>query len=155
MQQIPPEWLQSLDDILSLLDAQPEAEEDERLLQRLAALDPDLLVFLVEQLAAQESPQAAALCAGLAAHPNVPGPTRERAQAALAALAVQGIRPPTPGTESFYAGAIQNGRERGEQVLALGWRLPDGSLEALVFLLDWRGDVRPDDLLRAERRRDE
>lgn len=140
MQQIPPEWLQQLDDILSSLETEPEAEHDARLLQRVAALDPDLLAFLVEQLAAQESPQAAALFDRLATQPDVPPAARERAAEALAAFAEQGIRPPTPGEETFHAGYVQQGRERGEQVLALSWRLPDGSLEAMVFLLDWRGD---------------
>src|SRR5262249_23603076 len=31
-------------------------------------------------------------------------------------------------------------RERGEQILLLGWRLSGGEIEAFVFLLDWRGD---------------
>lgn len=140
MQQIPPEWLQQLDEILSLLEAQPEAEQDKQLLSRVAALDPDLLAFLVEQLVGQQSPEAAALFDRLAAQPTTPEPVRERAKAALDTLAQQGIRPPKPGEESLYAGHVQEGRERGEQVLALGWRLPDSSLEAMVFLLDWRGD---------------
>lgn len=140
MQQMPPAWLEQLDEILSLLEGQPEAEQETRLIERLTTLDPDLLAFLLDQLAEQESSQAAALFARLAAQPNVPDAVRERARAALDGLARKGIRPPKPGEESFYAGRVQEGRERGEQILALAWRLPDESIEALVFLLDWRGD---------------
>lgn len=140
MQQIPPEWLSQLDDILTMLEGQPETEQEKRLLQRLSTLDPDLLAFLIEQLAAQESPQAAALFDQLASAPATAEPIRERARAALDDLARKGVQPPKPGEESFLAGYVQEGRERGEQILALGWRQADGSLEALVFLLDWRGD---------------
>ena len=140
MQQIPPEWLSQLDEILTLLEGQPEAEQEQQLLEQLLALDPDLLAFLLEQLAAQESPQAAALFEQLASAPAAGESVRTRAGAALDALAQQGIRPPKPGEESFSAGYVQEGRERGEQILALSWQLADGSLEALVFLLDWRGD---------------
>ena len=140
MQQIPPEWLEQLDKIFSLLEGQPEAEQETRLVERLTTLDPELLAFLVDQLAEQESPQAAALFARLTAQPNVPDASRERAHAALDGLARKGIRPPKLGEESFYAGRVQEGRERGEQILALAWRLPDETIEALVFLLDWRGD---------------
>lgn len=140
MQQIPPEWLHQLDDILSLLESQPEADQEERLLPRLAALDPDLLAFLIHQLAEQESPQAAAMFERLSGDAAATEAVRQQARAALDELARKGVRPPKPGEETFSAGFVQQGRERGEQILALSWRLPDGSLEAMVFLLDWRGD---------------
>jgi hypothetical protein len=41
--------------------------------------------------------------------------------------------------ERFLAAYIQRSRERGEQILLAGWRLPSGAVEAFVFLLDWRG----------------
>lgn len=140
MQQIPPQWLQQLDEVIALLDEQSGPNHEERLVERLTTLDPDLLAFLAEQLAAQQTPQAATLFEKLAAESRVPDQIRERARAALGEFARHGIHPVRPGEESFYAGFVQEGRERGEQILALGWRLPGGSLEALVFLLDWRGD---------------
>lgn len=140
MQQIPPQWLQQLDEVIALLDEQHEPNHDERLVERLTTLDPDLLAFLTEQLTEQQTPQAATLFERLAAEPRVPDQIRERARAALDEFARHGIYPVRPGEESFSAGFVQEGRERGEQILALGWRLPDGSIEALVFLLDWRGD---------------
>lgn len=46
---------------------------------------------------------------------------------------------PSTDTEHFYEGWVQLGRETGEQIMLLGWRLPDGEIEAMVFLLNWRG----------------
>lgn len=41
--------------------------------------------------------------------------------------------------EQFLSAHVQRSRERGEQILLAGWRLPSGTIEAFVFLLDWRG----------------
>jgi hypothetical protein len=142
MQQIPPEWLQQLDELLSLSLAGDSADADREAqpLERLAAADPDLLAFLVDQFAAQDTPQAAAILEGLATHTGVVEPIRAQARTALDDMASRGIAPAPPGKERFFAGWVQEGRERGEQILMLGWRLAGGDNEALVFLLDWRGD---------------
>jgi hypothetical protein len=133
-------WQDELIALLAELEAArtPDAEAD--VLTRLAGLDPELQAFLLERMAEQQSPEAAAFLALVAAHAATPSGMRDRAQEALAALARKGIAPPATGEESFYAGWVQVGRERGEQIMILGWRLADGRLEALVFLLDWRGD---------------
>jgi len=44
------------------------------------------------------------------------------------------------GEERFLSAYVQRSRECGEQILVAGWRLPAGTIEAFVFLLDWRGD---------------
>jgi hypothetical protein len=153
MQQIPSEWLQQLDELLALTDDHPEEEQEERVIRRLAAADPDLLSFLVAQFAEQDSPQAAALLELLATHPGTAEPMRAQTRAAVDAMSQRGVVPPPPGKERFYAGWVQLGRERGEQILILGWRRSDGDLEALVFLLDWRGDGLKD-YYRTRRMRD-
>ena len=139
-------WQEELDALLAAIEAAqtPEAahtpEAEAAVLTRVARLDPNLQQFLVDRMAEQESADAAAFLDALASYAETPGATRERAHAALGALAGRGIAVPVAGAESFYAGWVQRGRERGEQIMILGWRLPDGRLEGLVFLLDWRGD---------------
>lgn len=133
-------WLQQLDDLLATLDAHPESGQDAVFMERIVALDPDLQRFLVERMAEQDSPQAAAFLELLAAHAATPNPVRAAAREARDALAARGIIPATPGEERFLAGWVQQSRETGEQILLLGWRMPTGGVEALVFLLDWRGD---------------
>ena len=140
MQHIPPEWLEQLDALTAAAEGEPDAAHDERLLAQLAQADPDLLAFLVEQLAAHATPQAANALELLAARAETPEAVRTAARAAVDELASKGVIAPPPGEERYYAGWVQQGRERGEQILILGWRVPDGSLEALVFLLDWHGD---------------
>jgi hypothetical protein len=138
MQHVPPEWVAQLDMLTA--EGGDEAAHDQWLFDQLAQADPDLLAFLVDQLAGQETPQAAAALEILAANAAAPEAVRSRARAAVDELADKGITAPPPGEERFYAGWVQRGRERGEQILILGWRMPSGTLEALVFLLDWRGD---------------
>lgn len=140
MRNIPPEWLEQLDMLTAEIEGEQDTTHEQRLLERLAQADPDLLLFLVEQLAGQESSQAAAALEMLAANAATPAAVRSRARAAVDELASKGITAPPPGTDRFYAGWVQLGRERGEQILILGWRMPAGALEALVCLLDWRGD---------------
>ena len=140
MQNIPAAWLAQLDELLALAETGPDGGQDTRLVEQVAALDPDLLAFLIQQLAHDESAQAAALLELLAAAPATPAEARGQARGALETLAERGITAAPPGEERVYAGWVQEGRERGEQILILGWRLADGDLEALVFLLDWRGD---------------
>lgn len=139
MQHIPAEWLEQLDALTAVAEGEPAAH-DEQLLARLAQADPALLAFLVEQLAAQATPQAANALELLAASAQAPETVRTAARGAVDELASKGITAPPPGEDRFYASWVQQGRERGEQILILGWRVPDGSLEALVFLLDWHGD---------------
>jgi hypothetical protein len=153
MQQIPLEWLQELDELLALTDEHPDEEHEARLISRLVAADPDLLTFLVGQFAEQGTPQAAALLEMLAVHPDTTEPIRAQARAAAEALGQRGITAAPPGKERFYAGWVQSGRERGEQILILGSRLSDGDIDALVFLLDWRGDGLKD-YYRTRRMRD-
>ncbi len=109
-------------------------------MDRLVTSDPDLLTFLVEQVADQESVQAATLLATLTSHTGTPASVRASAEAALARLAERGIHPSSVGPDGFDSGWVQQGRERGEQIMILGWRQPDDQHEAMVFLLDWRGD---------------
>jgi len=140
MHNIPPEWIEQLDALTAETEGELESVDEQRLLDQIAHADPDLVAFLVEQLAAQESPQAAAALETLAASAAAPEAVRSRARAAVDELTSKGITAPPPGEDRFYAGWAQLGRERGEQILILGWRVPTGKLEALVFLLDWRGD---------------
>jgi hypothetical protein len=141
MREIPSEWIEQMDALLGALESGPEnAADEERLVEQLAAMDPHLLAFLIEQIAAQETPQAAALLELLAGHAQTPEPARAQAREGLRALAAHGVTAPAPGEPGFTAGFIQQARERGEQIMLLCWRQPDASLEAFVFLLDWRGD---------------
>lgn len=133
-------WLQQLDDLLASLDAQPESGQDVAFMDRIATLDPDLQRFLVERMAEHDSPQAAAFLELLAAHTATPDPVRASAREARDALAARGIIPAAPGEERFLTGWVQQSRETGEQIMMLGWRMPASGVEALVFLLDWRGD---------------
>ena len=136
----PTGWIEQLDALLSLLGDETHAGDEAEFLRRLTTLDPDLLAFLVERIAEVDSPQAATVLEVVAAQPETPESVRERARGARDALAERGVLPTPPGEERFYSGWVQQGRERGEQILILGWRMPGGAVEALVFLLDWRGD---------------
>jgi hypothetical protein len=138
MQEPPASWLEQLDALLDTVSS-PTAT-DTALLTQAASLDPDLLLFLVERLREQETAQSAEFLEMLAVQPETADNVRTHARQALEVLAEKGIHPPTPGEERFYAGYITQSRERGEQIMMLGWRLPDGVLEAFVFLLDWRSD---------------
>lgn len=140
MHDIPSEWLAQLDALTVEVEGEQDVAHDQRLLDQLALADPEFLAFLIDQVSAQESPQAAAILEMLAASASAPEEARARARAAVDGLAGKGISAPPPGEERFYAGWVQQGRERGEQILILAWRMPTGLLEALVFLLDWRGD---------------
>lgn len=140
MQQIPPQWLSELDEILARLDQDADDTRDAEIIARLTTLDPDLLAFLISHFAEQDSSQAADTLEALALHPETPEGAREQAQAGLRALAERDITPSAPGAERFVSGWIQQGRERGEQILMLCWRVAQDEFEAMVFLLDWRGD---------------
>jgi hypothetical protein len=133
-------WQDELVALLADIEGAHTPEVETRVLGRLVRLDPDLQRFLVERMGEQDTPEAAAFLSALAAHPEAPSALREHAGAGVIALAERGIAAPVPGIETFHAGWVQRGRERGEQIMMLGWRLPDGRLEGLVFLLDWRGD---------------
>jgi hypothetical protein len=133
-------WHEELMALLGELEAAHTPEAEASVLTHVTSLDPDLQAFLIERMTEQENPEAAAFLASLAAHPTTSGDVRTRARAGLATLAERGITPAVLGAEAFHTGWVQNGRERGEQILILGWRLPDDQLEALVFLLDWHGD---------------
>lgn len=136
----PQSWIEQLDTLLSLLGDGTNPGDEAEFLRRLTTLDPGLLAFLVERIAENDSPQAATVLEVVAAQPETPANVREDARTARDAMAERGILPMPPGEERFYRGWVQRGRERGEQILILGWRMPGGTVEALVFLLDWRGD---------------
>lgn len=138
MQQPPVEWLQQLDDILTASTG--DAEADEALVARVLELDPDFLQFLIDRVSEQETSQSAGFLAALVAQSAAPEAIREHARIALDTLEQQGIHPPISGEEQFYAGYVTESRERGEQIMLLGWQMPDSTIEALVFLLDWRTD---------------
>lgn len=133
-------WQTELATLLAEIDAAHTPEAEAAVITRVATLDPSIQHFLVERMAEQESPEAVAFLQALAARVETPAEVRARAQTGLTALAERGIVAPEGGVEHFYAGWVQHGRERGEQIMLLSWRLPDGRLEGLVFLLDWRGD---------------
>ena len=140
MSQTPrPDWIAQLDELLALLDS-PQPGHEAALLDRAVALDPDLLAFIVGQVGEQASPEAATFLELLAAHPQTPEAIRTTARQGRDALTERGVTPATPGQERLLTGYIQQSRHRGEQIMLLGWRLPSGGVEALVFLLDWRGD---------------
>lgn len=140
MQEIPSQWLSELDEALARVDQDAGGEQDREVIAHLTSLDPDLLAFLVAHFAEQDSPQAAETLEALSLHPETPATVREQASAGLRAMEERGVTACAPGTERFIAGWVQQGRERGEQILMLCWRVPAGDYEAMVFLLDWRGD---------------
>jgi hypothetical protein len=132
------EWQQQLDALLGhLTDADPTA--DATLAASLGGLDPALVAFLLQQIAEQDTPEAAAFLEIVAAQHDLPGEARTLARDALARLAESGVTPAAPEADRFLAGYIQQNRQEGEQILLLGWRIPSGEIEALVFLLNWRG----------------
>jgi hypothetical protein len=133
-------WQHELAALLAEIEAARTPEAGARVLARVAGMAPDLQRFLVARMTEGESPEAAAFLDALAAHPATPDATRAQARGALVTLAERGIVVPATGAESFHAGWVQRGRERGEQIMALGWRLANGRMEGMVFLLDWRGD---------------
>jgi len=141
-QQVPTTWIKQLDALLALLQDEQGAVDEGQLTDQLASLDPDFAAFVVERVAEQQTPEAAAFLELLAGQTCLPDALRAQSRAALAAVAEQGVMTaaPPPGTERFLAGYLQQCREQGEQILLLGWRLPGGDIEAFVFLLDWRGD---------------
>jgi hypothetical protein len=140
-QQTPaPEWLSQRDDLLRALRDEHVPLSERRLAGSLAGRDPQLVAYLLEQAAAQRSPEAAAFLELVATQADLSAEQREQARQSLAALAADGIFPAAPEAERFVAGYVQRRRERGEQILLLGWRLPAGGVEALVFLLNWRND---------------
>ena len=133
-------WQEELAALLADTEAARTPEAEAAVLERVGGLSADLRAFLLERMAEQETPEAAAFLAAVAGHATMPEEARSQAQGALASLAEKGISPAPTGIESFYTGWVQRGRERGEPIMILGWRLADGRLEALVFLLDWHGD---------------
>ncbi len=133
-------WHEVLSALLAELEAATTSEAQAGVLAHVATLDPDLQRFLIANMVAQATPEAAAFLGALAAQPRAPDAVRTQAHEGLMALDARGITAPPTGHETFYRGWVQQGRERGEQIMILGWRLADGRLEALVFLLDWRGD---------------
>src|SRR5262249_47886465 len=130
------------DALLALLQDEQGATDEGRLANQLASLDPDFAAFVIERVAEQQTPEAAAFLELLAGQTFLPDALRAQSRAALAALVEQRVTTaaPPPGAERVLAGYVQQCRERGEQILLLGWRLPGGDIEAFVFLLDWRGD---------------
>lgn len=133
-------WQDELVALLGEIEAAHTPRAEAAIFTRVTELAPELQIFLLEHMAAQDTSEAAAFVASLAAHANTPDAVRTRASEELAALAARGITPAAPDVESFDSGWAQLGRERGEQIMLLGWRLADGRMEAFVFLLDWHGD---------------
>src|SRR5260370_15782075 len=120
---MPAAGLAQLDELLAAAQTGPDGAQDTRVVEQVAAVNPDLVAFLIQQLAHDESAQAAALLELLAATPATPAEARGQARDSLEALAGRGITATPPGDERFYAGWVQVGRERGEQNLILGWLL--------------------------------
>ncbi len=133
----PAAWIEQRDALLGHLNA--ASSSDPALAATLAELDPALVEFLLQQVVAQGTREAAAFLEVVATENGISREARTQARAALARLAEGGIAA-APESERFLAGYIQQNREGGEQILLLGWRLPSAEIEALVFLLDWRGD---------------
>jgi hypothetical protein len=135
-----PTWQFDLTDLLAEIEAATTPAAEARVLTRLTGMDADFQHFLVARMAEQTNAESATFLAALAAHPGTLADVRAAARAALDRLADQGIHSAATGQEEFYTGWVQQGRERGEQIMILGWRLPDTRIDACVFLLDWRGD---------------
>lgn len=133
-------WQSDLADLLAELEAASTPAAEAQVLGRLTGLDPDFQQFLVARMAEQATTESATFLAALAAHPRTLPAVRAAARAGLETLAGQGVHPAATGAEAFYTGWVQQGRERGEQIMILGWSLPDDRIDACVFLLDWRGD---------------
>src|SRR5262245_45471990 len=135
-QQVPPEWIEQLDTLLALLQDEQGVADEGRLADQLAGLDLHLAAFVVERVAEQRTPEAAAFLDLLARQTTLPDALRAQARAMFAVLTEQGVAAagPPPGTERFFAGYVQQSRERGEQILLLSWRLPGGDIEVFVFL---------------------
>jgi hypothetical protein len=136
----PDDWPERFAALLAELEAANTPAAEARVMAGVATLDPTMQQFLIAQMAEQGTPEAAAFLAALAAHPETPAAGRAEARAALARLGEQGVTPAAVAAEAFHTGWVQLGRERGEQIMLLAWRLGAERLEALVFLLDWRGD---------------
>jgi hypothetical protein len=136
----PVNWQERFAALLADIDGAHTPEAEARVMAGVATLDPTMRQFLIARMAEQCTPEAAAFLATLAAHPETPAGGRAEARTALANLREQGVTPAAPTAEAFHTGWVQLGRERGEQIMILAWRLGETRLEALVFLLDWHGD---------------
>jgi hypothetical protein len=134
------DWPERFAALLAEIEAARTPEAEARVMASVATLDPALQQFLIAQMREQGTPEAATFLDALAAHPETPASGRAEARAALAQLGEQGVAPASAAAEAFHTGWVQLGRERGEQIMLLGWRLGGAHLEALVFLLDWHGD---------------
>jgi hypothetical protein len=134
------DWSERFATLLAEIEAARTPEAEARVMASVATLDPALQRFLIAQMREQSTPEAAAFLDALAAHPETPAAGRAEARAALAQLGARGVAPASVVAEAFHTGWVQLGRERGEQIMLLGWRLGGAKLEALVFLLDWHGD---------------
>jgi hypothetical protein len=138
--QTPADWQERFAALLADIEGAHTPEAEARVMAGVATLDPAMRQFLIARMAEQGTPEAAAFLAALAAHPETPADGRAEARTALAHLREQGVTAAAPLVEAFHTGWVQLGRERGEQIMMLAWRLSETRLEALVFLLDWRGD---------------
>jgi hypothetical protein len=136
----PADWQERFAALLAEIESANTPTAQARVMAAVATLDPPLRRFLVAQLEQQRTVEAAAILDALAAHPETPAEGRSEARAALARLGAQGVAVAAASAEAFHTGWLQLGRERGEQIMLLGWRVGGARLEALVFLLDWRGD---------------
>lgn len=106
-------------------------------------LDEEMLDMLVKRLEGRADAGAADLLSVLAAVSSSPK-GRKAARRALQKLKLRGIQPQLKpaarlGEDKFYKGYVGLTREQGEVPLILGWQRPDGSIQALVFLLDYWG----------------
>jgi hypothetical protein len=136
----PANWQERFAALLAEIEAAQTPEAEAHVMAAVATLDPALQQFLIAQMEEQRTPEAATFLDALAAHPETPAAGRAEARAALARLGEQGVATASTVAEAFHTGWVQLGRERGEQIMMLAWRLRGAQLEALVFLLDWHGD---------------
>ena len=133
-------WIQQLDGVLSNITSSAADEVPLSLGEQLSSLDPQLLRMVVESAYTTSSPEAAALLVLIASQTGIDQTIRETARSYANELLHTGAEESIPAEDEFVAASIQQSRHEGEQILLTCWRIPDGRLEACVFLLNWRGD---------------
>ncbi len=106
-------------------------------------LEEEVLLMVVEQLEARADTGAADLLSVLAAVSSSKA-GRRAARRALQKLKLRGIHPQLKpaarlGEDKFYKAYVGLMREQGELPLIMGWQRPDGSIQALMFLIDYWG----------------
>jgi tetratricopeptide (TPR) repeat protein len=135
---------QQINMIIGAIQGMESSDEIEAVIgSTFGTLDEETLRMLIKQLEGRGDAGAADLLMVLSAV-GTSRAGREAAQRALYALSRRGVQPQLKpsarlGEDQFYKGYVGLTREQGEVPLILGWQRPDGSIQALVFLMDYWG----------------